>query len=118
MIFCRPRRIAAHQRPNFAARGLRGVHERATVQVRECIREPEISLSEKPKIEFATFIQPLTLSRRFLTARKVTAEVSQWLVSRAPVMVVSLSCIWLRPEPRVHSPVQHSAEEAIVKEGG
>ena len=33
MIFCRPRRIVAHQRPKFAAFELRGVHKRATVQV-------------------------------------------------------------------------------------
>ena len=76
----------------------------------ECVREqqyrygePEWSLDEKPKIEFTTFIQPLTLSRRFLTPRKVTPEVFQWLVSRAPDTVVSLDCIWLRAGPWVHS---------------
>ena len=57
---------------------------------RECVREQqyrycesEWSPGEKPKIEFAAFILPLTLSRRFLTPRKVTPEVFQWLVSRA-----------------------------------
>ena len=116
MIFCRPRRIAAHQRPNFPARGLRGVHERATVQVRECIRE--ISLSEKPKIEFATFIQPLTLSRRFLTARKVTAEVSQWLVSRAPVMVPSLGLLLAPAGPVGALTAVCKKQYTVVQEGG
>ena len=63
----------------------------------ECVREqqyrygePEWDLGEKPKMRFTVFIQPLTLSRRFLTPRKVTPEVLQWLVSRALVMVLSL----------------------------
>ena len=86
MIFCRPRRMVAHQRPKLAARELGGVPKRATVQVHCVYGKPEWSLGEKPKIEFTTFIQPLTLSRRFLTPRKVTPEVLQWLVSRSLVM--------------------------------
>ena len=78
--------------------------------------EPEWSLGEKPKIEFAAFIQPLTLSRRFLTPRKVTPEVFQWLVSRAPDMVVSLG-LHLAPGGAVGA-LEDRAEEAIVKEGG
>ena len=78
--------------------------------------EPEWSLGEKPKIEFAAFIQPLTLSRRFLTPRKVTPEVFQWLVSRAPVMVAFPGLVLARGGA-VGAP-QGSTEEAIVKEGG
>ena len=110
MIFCRPRRIVTHQRPDFAARELSGVPKRAKYRY----GEPEWSPGEKPKIEFTTFIQPLTLSRRFLTPRKVTPEVFQWLVSRAPDMVVSLG-LHLAPGGAVAP--QDSAEEAIVKEG-
>ena len=83
---CCTRRIAVHQRPKLAAR-----------ELGECIREQqyrygelEWDLGEKPKMRFATIIQPLTLSRRFLTPRKVTYEVLQWLVSRSLAMVLSL----------------------------
>ena len=34
IIFCRSRHMVAHQRSDFAARGLGGVRKRATVQVR------------------------------------------------------------------------------------
>ena len=68
------------------------------------------------KIEFTVFIQPLTLSRRFLTPRKVTPGVLQLLVSRAPDMVDSLG-LHLALGGAVCAP-QDSAEEAIVKEGG
>ena len=88
----------------------------------ECIREQqyrygesEWDLGEKPKMRFATIIQPLTLSRRFLTPRKVTPEVLQWLVSRSLVMVLSLGLHLARG--RVVGAPEDGAEEAIGKEG-
>ena len=70
-------------------------------------------------MRFATIIQPLTLSRRFLTPRKVTPEDFQWLVSRPPVMVLSLELELASGQGHacVH-PKTVSAEEAIGKEGG
>ena len=70
--------------------------------------------------EFATFIQPLhvTLSRRFLTARKVTAEVSQWLVSRAPVMVPSLGLLLAPAGPVGALTAVCKKQYTVVQEGG
>ena len=94
--------MVAHQRPKLAARELTGVHKRATVQVRECIREPEMSLGEKPKTSFAATSMLLTRSRHFSVPRNIILR--QRLVSRSLVMVLSLGCIkfWLGAGPCGH----------------
>ena len=75
-----------------------------------------MGLNEKQKFVFTTFIQPLTLSRRFLTPRKVTPEVLQWLVSRSLVMVLSLGLELARG--RAVGAPEDSVQEAPVEERG
>ena len=103
MVFCRPRRIAVQQRLKLAARevGARGVHKIATVQVHCTVARMEPD--RETKMTFATTIQSLTLSRRFLTPRQLTPEVFQWLFSRArQSWWPPCGWNWLLTEPWVH----------------